>query len=302
MGSYQSNQCWQEIQSFLPLRNRLTDDIQLREEAVYCGDIQIHCDVYQPNYFKGTLILFHGICGNGRLMSFLAVPFYRLGYRVICPDLPFYGYTETVKNITYQDWIACAKEVVSYYHIENTFLFGTSLAGTLVYQIGALCKEVNGVMMTCLLDLNVEAICNEILNGTMMDRWLLSSSLPKLLKRKKVKIDTLLSLDGICNNEQILERMIKDKHAAGTKVSFEFLRTLFHPQLPDPSCYPVPCLLMHPEKDRWIDFKYSEQLYYQIKANKRMVVIEGAGHFPIEAIGLSQIQLEMLKFMKEFSV
>ena len=302
MGSFQSNQSWQEIQSFLPLRNRLTEDIHLKEELIYCGEIQIHCDVYQPAYFKGTLILFHGICGNGRLMSFLAVPFYRLGYRVICPDLPLYGYTETAKSITYQDWLACAKKVVTYYHIENTFLFGTSLAGMLAYQVGDACKDVSGVMMTCLLDLNNEAICNEILNGSMMDRWLISNSLPKLLKRKKVKIDTILSLDGICNNEQILERMLKDKHAAGNKVPLDFLRTLFHPELPDPSTYSIPLLLMHPEKDRWIDFSYSEQLYYQIQGRKRKVLIEGAGHFPIEAIGLSQIQLEMLKFMKECSI
>lgn len=302
MGSYQSNQSWQEIQSFLPLRNRLTEDIHLKEERIYCGEIQIHCDVYQPSYFKGTLILFHGVCGNGRLMSFLAVPFYRLGYRVICPDMPLYGYTETAKTITYQDWLDCAKEVVRYYHIENTFLFGTSLASMLAYQIGEACKEVSGVMTTCLLDLNNEAICNEILNGSMMDRWLISNSLPKLLKRKKVKIDTILSLDGICNNDEILDRMLKDKHAAGNKVPLDFLRTLFHPELPNPSTYSVPLLLMHPEKDRWIDFSYSEQLYHHIQGRKRMVLIEGAGHFPIEAIGLSQIQLEMLKFMKENSV
>ena len=73
MGSYLSNQAWQDFQNYLPLRNRLTEDIRCKEEYVFFNDIQIHCDVYQPPYFKGTLILLHGLCGNGRLMSFLSL-------------------------------------------------------------------------------------------------------------------------------------------------------------------------------------------------------------------------------------
>ena len=301
MGSYQSNQTWQDIQSFLPLRNRLTEDIHLKEEYVYHNDIQIHCDVYQPAYFKGTLVLFHGISGNGRLMSFLAVPFYRLGYRVICPDLPLYGYTETVKSVTYQDWLDCAKEVIDHYKIENTFLFGISLGGVLVYQLGDLCKDINGVITTCLIDLNDETICSEILNGTMADRWLLSNSVPKLFQKKRMQIDSIIRLEGICNNEEILDKMKQDKHAAGSKVTLDFLRTLFHPNIPKPETYTVPILLLHPEKDQWIDFSYSQNFYQRIQAKKRMKLIEGAGHFPIEAIGLGQLQLEMLKFIKENS-
>jgi alpha-beta hydrolase superfamily lysophospholipase len=52
--------------------------------------------------------------------------------------------------------------------------------------------------------------------------------------------------------------------------------------------------------DRWIDFSYSQQFYEKIQTKKRLVLIEGAGHLPMEAIGLSQLQLEMLKFMKEY--
>ncbi len=57
---------------------------------------------------------------------------------------------------------------------------------------------------------------------------------------------------------------------------------------------------MHPQMDRWIDFSYSQQFYEKIQTKKRLVLIEGAGHLPMEAIGLSQLQLEMLKFMKEY--
>lgn len=52
MGSYLSNQAWQDFQNYLPLRNRLTEDIRCKEEYVFFNDIQIHCDVYQPPYFK----------------------------------------------------------------------------------------------------------------------------------------------------------------------------------------------------------------------------------------------------------
>lgn len=300
MGSYLSNQAWQDFQNYLPLRNRLTEDIRCKEEYVFFNDIQIHCDVYQPPYFKGTLILLHGLCGNGRLMSFLAVPFYRLGYRVICPDMPLLGYTQFAKEISYQDWIDSAKAVVEHYHIENTFLFGLSLGGTLAYQVAAACPYIQGIMATCFLDLNQSDVCNEILIGTMADRWLLSDHVPKLLQKKKLLLSSILNLDGICNNVAMLELLKKDPLAAGAKLPLRFLTSFFHPQLPDPKTYTVPVLCMHPQMDRWIDFSYSQQFYEKIQTKKRLVLIEGAGHLPMEAIGLSQLQLEMLKFMKEY--
>lgn len=67
----------------------MTSDIHCQEEYIYYHDVHMHVDIYQPRYFKGTIIILHGLIANGRMLSFLAVPFYRLGYRVICPDLPF---------------------------------------------------------------------------------------------------------------------------------------------------------------------------------------------------------------------
>ena len=155
-------------------------------------------------------------------------------------------------------------------------------------------------MATCFLDLNQSDVCNEILIGTMADRWLLSDHVPKLLQKKKLLLSSILNLDGICNNEAMLELLKKDPLAAGAKLPLRFLTSFFHPQLPDPKTYTVPVLCMHPQMYRWIDFSYSQQFYEKIQTKKRLVLIEGAGHLPMEAIGLSQLQLEMLKFMKEY--
>ncbi|MBO5620452.1 MAG: hypothetical protein J5959_02340 [Butyrivibrio sp.] len=51
------------------------------------------------------MVLFHGVGGNGRLLEFIALPLWRSGYEVICPDLPLYGLTAYKGKVSYPDWI-----------------------------------------------------------------------------------------------------------------------------------------------------------------------------------------------------
>ena len=50
----------------------MTSDIHCQEEYIYYHDVHMHVDIYQPRYFKGTIIILHGLIANGRMLSFLA--------------------------------------------------------------------------------------------------------------------------------------------------------------------------------------------------------------------------------------
>ena len=125
---------WKKVQEYLPEENRLTGVWRPDEYFVGIGRFGIHIDHYRVKEPKARVILFHGVGGNGRLLSLIAVPLMKQGYEVICPDLPLYGMTEYYGKVVYQDWVDCAAEIVMYYQareIRPTFLFGLSAGGIL---------------------------------------------------------------------------------------------------------------------------------------------------------------------------
>ena len=85
---------WKKVQEYLPEKSRLTESCLPDEYFVGIGRFGIHIDHYRVKEPKARIILFHGVGGNGRLLSFIAVPLMKQGYEVICPDLPLYGMTE----------------------------------------------------------------------------------------------------------------------------------------------------------------------------------------------------------------
>ena len=146
---------WKKVQEYLPEENRLTGVWRPDEYFVGIGRFGIHIDHYRVKEPKARVILFHGVGGNGRLLSLIAVPLMKQGYEVICPDLPLYGMTEYYGKVVYQDWVDCAAEIVMYYQareIRPTFLFGLSAGGILAYQTASGLPEIQGVIATCLLD------------------------------------------------------------------------------------------------------------------------------------------------------
>ena len=146
---------WKKVQEYLPEENRLTGGWRPDEYFVGIGRFGIHIDHYRVKEPKARVILFHGVGGNGRLLSLIAVPLMKQGYEVICPDLPLYGMTEYYGKVVYQDWVDCAAEIVMYYQareIRPTFLFGLSAGGILAYQTASGLPEIQGVIATCLLD------------------------------------------------------------------------------------------------------------------------------------------------------
>jgi len=52
-------------------------------------------------------------------------------------------------------------------------------------------------------------------------------------------------------------------------------------------------LMVHPAEDRWTPLEISKPFFERIAATKQIVMLENAGHFPIEQPGLDQLVAEV---------
>ena len=66
---YNENAAWKELQSCLPSRNRITDEIKPNEKYRKINGMEIHIDEYERDS-NITFVILHGVGGNGRLLSF----------------------------------------------------------------------------------------------------------------------------------------------------------------------------------------------------------------------------------------
>lgn len=129
--------------------------------------------------------------------------------------------------------------------------------------------------------------------------------LPEKLKydEKKIPVETYWDWRGNKIHLDVYAR--KDASCkvilvhGGGKVSFRFLRTFmnYNPEL-EPEKFDVcKILLMHPGLDPWTPFKISKTFYDKLKAPKKLVILEGAGHFPYEEPGLSMASNSLKEFI-----
>ena len=297
---------WKKVQEYLPEENRLTEACLPDEYFVAIGRFGIHIDHYRVKEPKARIILFHGVGGNGRLLSFIAVPLMKQGYEVICPDLPLYGMTEYYGTVVYQDWVDCAAEIVMYYQtreISPTFLFGLSAGGILAYQTASGLPGIQGVIATCLLDQRNPAVRK----STAGSRWMADHGLRAITKASarlgfvKVPMKWVGNMKAIVNHEELAEVLMKDRRASGARVPVAFLHTLLNPDIhPEPERFRrCPVLLVHPENDRWTDAGLSRLFFDRLNCSKEMKLLKGAGHFPIEKEGLKHLEQYCVEFLEE---
>ena len=302
---YENDTIWRQIQEYLLVKNRIDDNNVPKEEWLETGNKQIHIDHYICNDAKGIVVIYHGVGGNGRLLSFIAVPLHKAGYDVICPDLPLYGHTVCSGKITYSDWIECGTSIAEKYRQDDKpmYLFGLSAGGMLAYQISCRMEKINGLMLTCLLDQRISRVTKETASSSMMaalGKPLLKIS-HRLIGGVKLPMKMVCNMKAIVNNEALAELLMNDPISSGTKVTLEFLYGMLNPNIEiEANDYKkCPVLLVHPERDYWTDISLSRLFFDKIQAPKELKLLQGAGHFPIEEKGLKQLEEYCIAFMNE---
>lgn len=301
--TYQNDPFWKKVQAYLPPENRLTSDNLPKEYFISVNDANIHIDHYQTDKPKARIVLFHGVGGNGRLLSFIALPLMRHGYDVVCPDMPLYGYTQYKGTVTYDDWIDCGAAIVRHYQQDTVpmFLFGLSAGGMLAYQVADECSDIRGIMVTCVLDQRNPDVTRQTAVSPFIAAVgnVLISAVHKIAGALKVPMKMVANMKTIANDKQLAGLLMKDRKSSGARVPLAFIYSMLHPDIKtEPERFDgCPFLLVHPGDDRWTDIKLSKLFYDRLACEKKLKMLDGAGHFPIEEKGLKQLEQICVDFI-----
>lgn len=230
LSSYEQDEISERIQKYLPKSNRLTKDDFPESSFLTMLNMDIHIDTYKTLHPKARLILFHGIGGNGRLLSFIALPLMRSGFEVICLDLPLYGNTRYSQKITYDTWVSCGKEIVNHYQKNDnlpTFLFGLSAGGMLAYQVACECSNIKGLIFTCILDQRDNEVTKYTANNLFLG--MIAKPFVKVIQsfasNIKLPMKWIGNMKAIVNNRELATILMKDKKLAGVRVPICFIHT-----------------------------------------------------------------------------
>jgi hypothetical protein len=274
---YRDDIYWREVQKYLPADNRLTDDTAPEEYFIAIKDIRVHIDHYKVKNPKARVILFHGVGGNGRLLSFIAIPLVKSGYEVICPDLPLYGCTEYTGTIHYTTWVSCGIEIVNTFHKDNVpvFLFGLSAGGMLAYQVANAVSDISGIIATCILDQRNK----HVLKQSARSPFLVTIGSPlmyaahKIAGSLKLPVKMVANMKAIANDENLAGLLMKDKKSSGASVPLSFIYSMLNPVIQiEPENFSLcPFLLVHPEDDHWTDISLSKLFLTGLRVKKNCV-------------------------------
>lgn len=288
---------------FLALDYRLQADNMPQEFFLSLGRCELHIDHYPVSEPRGIVIALHGVGGNGRLLSPMLLPLVRAGYEVICPDLPPYGYTRCSGTARYSDWVELGAALLRHYKEKGlpVYLFGLSAGGMLAYQIA--CEETPaGIMVSCLLDQHIGQVRRETARNSLLAR----AGLPLLNAFQKVcpslefPMKWVADMGHIANDPELVSLLLQDRKSSGARVSVGFLDSYLHPEIPiEPEAFTVcPLLLAHPEQDRWTNLGLSKLFFDRLACPKKLTILPGAGHFPVEEQGLNALAEACLAFLR----
>ena len=302
---YTNDETWKKLQVFLPKRNRISASYAPSETFSAFGGANIHIDVYNDRNNNGiTLVLFHGVGGNGRLLSFIAVPLARCGYKVVCPDLPGYGYTEYEGVPSYKTWIDTGVHIVQQElpRCEKLFVLGLSAGGMLAYNVACSAQGVSGVIVTTLLANRLKPVREYSAKNKLHARFALPllRFIPKQIRRLKIPVKAVTNMNAIVNDGRVLSLLLEDKRGAGSSVHLGFLCSMMgsFPAI-EPEAFEIPLLLCHPEKDRWTPERISRLFFDRIRSVKGLCTLKNAGHFPIEQPGIAQFEEAIISFINK---
>jgi alpha-beta hydrolase superfamily lysophospholipase len=300
-----------DIQSFLPKRLHFTPDHYPTEEVWHHRGHALHLDRWRNPSAEVRLIMHHGMGTNGRMMSMLlGVPLHEAGFELVAIDMPGYGCTVPAKNYVwdYNDWVKISSAFIDheYEHDKRPIvLYGLSAGGGLTFHSAGLNGKVKGIIGMCFMDMRIQAVVDAACRNLVMSRigvpsggimtkiglgWL---SMPMWLTGR---------MSALVNNQQALQVCYKDNTSANAWVTMKFLASFSsYKPAKEPVDFDVcPILLTQPAEDKWTPLWVSEAFLKDVtKVPVKKVMLEGAGHYPLEDPGLKQMIEAIVVFLKD---
>lgn len=309
--SYLERAEWHRYQRFLPEALRYSAETIPTEEWLKWEDAEVHIDRLENPDARVKVLLLHGGGGNGRVLLPLAALLYRMGYEVIAPDMPGYGLTRYGKRsrATYDVWCRIASDIVNREHDHDArpvVVFGLSIGGMLAYLVAARNPRVRGLVATTLADVRSLAVRDAVSANLFLSRvgGALAQALWFITDHMALPIRFVAKMKYITNDPEFSKVFATDPLAGGGMMSFRFMRSLMQmkPDKEPEDFDSCPVLLAHPGLDPWTPLELSKGFYNRIAGEKELVVLEGAGHFPYEEPGLTQLREALSRFLQRITV
>ena len=310
--SYESNTMWQKEQAFLPEYMRFNDTYRPSEETWVWNGHKIHIDYFKNDKAPAKLILLHGVGTNGRQMSLIVGgPLWKRGYECIALDMPGYGMTEVNPDrpITYTDWVQIVSDFIDSERKKDNrpiILYGLSVGGMQTYHVAAKNGRVEGIIGMTFLDQRIKMVRDKTAYNIFMSRVGvpfagLCSHIP-LLRSMKIPMRMASKMYTLVNNEEALKIFLSDKSSSGNWMSMLFLADYmkYFPAIEPENFTNCPVLLTQPAQDRWSPLELSQPFIEKLtKVKVKVVMLENAGHYPLELPGLKQMENAIVDFAEE---
>ncbi|MFJ3648800.1 alpha/beta hydrolase [Streptomyces murinus] len=309
--SYRDQQAWRDLQRFLPERLRLTDETAPEEEFWDWRGHRVHLDRYPNPEARAKVVLHHGVGTNGRQMSLiLGAPLARLGFETVALDNLGYGLTQVRAGTTpsYDDWVDLVVDFLAHERARDDrpiVLYGLSAGGMLTYHVAAKAPRgtLAGIVGMTFLDQRLQQVRDETAHDRIAAR--LGGPLMGLLARTpaaKLKCPMSLAskMSALANDPGAMKVFLKDRTSAANWVSVRFLdRYMNYAPAVEPEDFDAcPVLLTQPAEDRWTPHHLSVPVLSRItKVPVDTVMLDNAGHYPLEEPGLRQMQDAIADFV-----
>lgn len=312
--TYAQQDDWRELQRFLPQRLQILDDADLpREEFWNWNGHRVHLDRYENSGAPAKVVLHHGVGTNGRQMTLiLGKTLADRGWEVVALDNLGYGMTQVDPDspYTYDDWVQLVIDYLAYEKAKDDrpiVLYGLSAGGMLAYQVAAAAppETLAGIVGMTFLDQRVQQVRDETARdkiGARLGARLMHAMAKTRLGSLRIPMTRASKMTALVNDRSALKVMLADKTSAGNSVTIRFLdRYLNYSPAVEPSPFDA-CrvLLTQPAEDRWSPQQLSEPVLSKItRVPVSTVLLDNAGHYPIEEPGLRQMQDAIDEFVQE---
>ncbi|WP_430413804.1 alpha/beta hydrolase [Parasphingorhabdus sp.] len=308
--SYNNNTSWRSIQAFLPSKYHFTGDYAPEEDHWDWRGHTVHLDRFRNPEATHKIILLHGVGTNGRMLSTIAGgPLWKRGFETVSMDLLNYGETDVKPgfNVSYDDWVEQVDAFVTHEQENDprpVILYGLSAGGQLAYHAAAVNKRVAGIVGMCFMDQDDRTTRRTVSRFAFADPVIIAI-LPwagNYLGGLKIPMSSVTKMHTLVNDKAALKACMRDKTSAANWVSQKFLLSMVKvkPAMALEDFDVCPILLTQPEKDHWTPLSLSETVLARLKkVPTETVILEEAGHYPIEEPGLSQMNDAISRFARE---
>ncbi len=294
--SYADVTAWRDYEARLSAAFQLSDE-HPQEEWFQWRDIAVHVDRLPAPDAPLKLLLLHGMGGYGRIVLGFGTPYWPQLCELVAPDLPSYGLTRApAGRIRFPTWTSCVQGLIETELRRDSrpiVLFGLSMGGMVAYHV-ACTAPVHGLMATTFVDMTDAEVAAGVSRYIRLSRLALPlvKGLPRVLTGLRIPVRLLGKVYAISNDAELSRLVAKDPYGGGGSLPLSFLQSIMAtaPAVAPEQFERCPVLLAHPGADRMTDIAFSRRFFDRLAAPKRMVVLDGAGHWPIEEPGATQMR------------